>query len=114
LIGRSDRARRLALPLIDRFLPGWSAAGRRRFVETFSLQALSRWEPSPMPVFAMLVVSDEFVDTIVEPWHRLCPGIRILRVPALHGSVFSASALAVLVPAFEDAVRFARGRSRVG
>jgi thioesterase domain-containing protein/acyl carrier protein len=101
--GRFDASRRLALALIARLLPAWSAPARRRLLAHFRSKAINAWRPVPMRVDALLAVSDQFGDTIVEPWSRLCPGIRVIRLPATHLSLFRPAALAKLMPAFEKA-----------
>ncbi|MDQ6680068.1 MAG: thioesterase domain-containing protein [Pseudomonadota bacterium] len=115
LIGRFDAGRRLALALIAHLLPAWSMAARRRLLLNVRVEALSRWSPSPLHTPGLLIVSDEFAGTIIDPWSRLCPGIRVVRVPARHGTVFDPASLAPLAAAFEQAVHLAhRGNGPPG
>ena len=110
-IGRFDAVRGVLLDLVARLLPARSIAARRRLLSHFRAQALDRWKPAPLARPALLVVSDEFAGTIVAPWSRLCPGLRVLHVAGSHVSLFDPAALERLVPAFEAAVTTAAGEA---
>ena len=103
-IGRFDAGRRLAMRLIERAVPVWANAARRRFVQNMRVHALRCWRPAPLEVGAFLAVSDEFLGRIVEPWQRLCPGIGVVHIRARHGRLFAPEALEVLTPALMEAI----------
>ena len=93
--------------MVARLLPARSIAARRRLLAHFRAQALDRWKPTPRRKPALLVASDECAAAIVAPWSRLCPDLRVLRVPGSHVSIFEPAGLDRLVPAFEAAVQAA-------
>jgi thioesterase domain-containing protein/acyl carrier protein len=105
--GRVDAWRGLLLAVVARLLPARSIAARRRLLAHFRAQALDCWKPTPRRKPALLVASAECAAAIVAPWSRLCPGLRVLRVPGSHVSIFEPAGLDRLVPAFEAAVQAA-------
>jgi thioesterase domain-containing protein/acyl carrier protein len=106
-VGRFDALRGVLLGLVARLRPSRSLAARRRLLAHFRAQALDRWKPAPLRRPALLVASDEFAEAIVAPWSRLCPGLRVVRVPGSHVSLFEPAALESVAPAFESAVHAA-------
>jgi thioesterase domain-containing protein/acyl carrier protein len=105
LLGRSDAGRRWLFRLIAGLGPRWFLAARRRLLTNYRYAAIGRWRPARLQAPSLLVVSEQFGDAITDRWLRLCPGIRVLRLPADHETLFERSSLDVLTPTFEEALR---------
>ena len=103
-LGRFDKSRRALLRLVAILGRRWVVAARRRLLVDFRIAAIGRWRPLPLSAPSLLVVSEQFADAITGRWLELCPGIRVLRLPAAHDALFEGPSLAVLTVAFEEAV----------
>jgi thioesterase domain-containing protein len=103
-LGRSDACRRTLFRVFAGLHVRWSIAARCRLLSNYRHAAIARWRPSPFTAPSLLVTSEQFGDSITEGWLRLCPEIRVLRVPAGHETLFEGAALDVLTRAFEAAL----------
>ena len=114
VLGASRAGRRILLGAYGRLWPRELIALRRALLLGFRRQAIDGWRPGPLAVTGLLCATAEFAPRIVEGWRRLCPEMRVLVVPACHRDIFRAAPLAVLAPAFRDAVVAARTGSLRG
>ncbi|GAC1305776.1 MAG: hypothetical protein NVSMB10_09990 [Steroidobacteraceae bacterium] len=106
----SDRIRRATLAALRPLSPRHVLTIRRHLLGHFRTMARNRWRPTPLEVPSLLAVSQQFAPSIVERWARLCPTLHVVALPSGHTDLFEAAALAILVPAVENAVRAAQHR----
>lgn len=97
-------ARVRAIAFADRHAPGRSLTWKRRLIRIYRSEARHRWNPRPLDMPVLLVLSTEFVDVSGPLWRRLCPDAVEVVLPAEHVDIFRGEALAMLCAAFETAI----------
>jgi thioesterase domain-containing protein len=83
----------------------WARAAGLRLLRAWGYWAIRAWRPGPCRAPTLLVASEEFpAFSSVEGWRAACPQLRVVHTPGRHVQLFDPPAMAVLIPAFLDAL----------
>jgi thioesterase domain-containing protein len=108
-----EAARRFLVSAAHRHNWSWMSGRRRLLILRLRAWAILRWSPGVAKAPTLLVTSDELAsDASVEEWQTACPHLRHVPVKSEHLRIFESPAMAVITPAFLQALAVARRNVR--
>jgi acetoacetyl-CoA synthetase len=108
-----DSGRRLVLSIVRRFGPVAEIKANKFVFLILREFARHRWAPVAIDVDTWLAVSAQYAPKTLSIWRRLCPRLRVVKLPGAHLEIFQAAAGDKLIPAFDKAVQETHARIRL-